>query len=221
MFKKVLIAEDFQDTNQGIMDTLRTKFSIPIVQEELYCDKAYNRLKLAHVQDEPYELLITDLLFKKDHMDRKLTSGLELIRAAREIQPDLKVIINSMEDNPVKVNNLFKEENINAYVCKGRHGMLELVKAIQEVYHNRTFVSPQISLNVSDNVFELDEFDRIILKDLANGLTKKEISEKLKQQNITPNSESTIDKKVSKLFDEFGAKNTHHLIAKLVREGKI
>ncbi|WP_431163279.1 DNA-binding response regulator [Flagellimonas beolgyonensis] len=221
MFKKVLIAEDFQDTNQGIVETLRTQCNIPVIQEELYCDKAYNRLKLSQSQNEPFDLLITDLFFKKDHVDRRLTSGLELIRAAREIQPDLKVIVNSMEDNPAKVNPLFKDENINAYVCKGRHGLSELVKAIQEVYHNRTYVSPQISLNVSDNVFELDEFDIMILKDLANGLTKKEISERLKQQNITPNSESTIDKRVSRLFDEFGAKNTNHLLAKLIRKDKI
>lgn len=221
MFKKVLIAEDFQDTNQGIVETLRTQCNIPVIQEELYCDKAYNRLKLSQSQNEPFDLLITDLFFKKDHVDRRLTSGLELIRAAREIQPDLKVIVNSMEDNPAKVNPLFKDENINAYVCKGRHGLSELVKAIQEVCHNRTYVSPQISLNVSDNVFELDEFDIMILKDLADGLTKKEISERLKQQNITPNSESTIDKRVSRLFDEFGAKNTNHLLAKLIRKDKI
>lgn len=221
MFKKVLIAEDFQDTNHGIVDTLRVQCNIPFIQEELYCDKAYNRLKVALSQNEPFELLITDLLFKEDHVDRRLTSGLELIKAAREIQPDLKIIINSMEDNPRKVNILFKEENINAYVCKGRYGMSELVKAIREVYHNRTFVSPQISLNVSDNVFELDEFDLLILKDLADGMTKKEISERLKQRNISPNSESTIDKRVSKLFDEFGAKNTNHLLAKLIRKDKI
>ena len=221
MFKKVLIAEDFQDTNQGIVETLRTQFNFPVMQEEFYCDKAYNRIKLALSQKEPFELLITDLFFKKDHVYQKLTSGLELIRAAKEIQPNLKVIVNSMEDNPAKVNILFKEENINAYVCKGRYGLSELVKAVQEVFHNRTFVSPNISLNVSDNVFELNELDILILKDLAEGLTKKEISEKLKERNITPNSESTIDKRVSKLFDEFGAKNTNHLLAKLIRSDKI
>ena len=221
MFKKVLIAEDFQDTNQGIADTLRDKLHIPMIQEELYCDKAYNRLKLAQSQNEPFDLLITDYYFKEDHVERKLTSGLELIKAIRSVQPNLKIIVNSMVDNPAKINILFKEENINAYVCKGRHGLTELVKAVQEVYHNRTFVSPQINLNVSDNMFELDEFDIRILQDLADGLTKKEISEKLKQQNIFPNSESTIDKRVSKLFDEFGAKNTNHLLAKLIRKDKI
>ena len=161
------------------------------------------------------------MFFKGDHVQRKLTSGLQLIAAARALQPNLKVIVNSMEDNPVTVNSLFKEEKINGYVCKGRHGLTELVNAVREVYHNRTYVSPDIDLNVSNNVFELEEFDLMILQSLAEGLTKKEISEKFKKEDITPNSESTIDKRVSKMFDEFGAKNTNHLIAKMIREEKI
>ena len=221
MFNKVLIAEDFQDTNQGISEMLREQLQIPVLQNELYCDKAYNRLKYALNENQPFELLVTDLFFKKDHVQRKLGSGLELIHAARKMQPDLKVIVNSMEDNPVRVNALFKEVKINGYVCKGRRGLTELVKAVQEVYHNRTYVSPSIDLNVSNNVFELEEFDLLILQCLADGLTKKEISEKFKKEEITPNSESTIDKRVSKMFDEFGAKNTNHLIAKMIREEKL
>lgn len=221
MFKKILIAEDFQDTNQGISDMLRKKLRIPLLQDELYCDKAYNRLNYAMNEGGPFELLITDLFFKGDHVERRLTSGLGLIHAARRLQPDIKVIVNSMEDNPAKINALFKEEKINGYVCKGRHGLTELVKAVQEVYHNRTYVSPAIDLNVANNVFELEEYDLMILQHLADGLTKKEISEKFKTENIAPNSESTIDKRVSKLFDEFGAKNTNHLIAKMIREEKL
>lgn len=221
MFKKVLLAEDFQDANLGIIDALRKHLSVDEIQEELYCDKALNRLKKAHTEHKPFELLITDLHFKEDHVKRQITNGIHLIRAARKIQPDIKVVVNSMEDNPVRINPLFKEEKIDAFVCKGRYGLQQLVKAIYEVYHNRTYFSPQIDLNVTNNVLELDQFDLDILKDLANGLTKKEISEKLKRQNISPNSESTIDKKVSRLFDEFGAKNTNHLIAKLIKLGKI
>jgi len=221
MFDKIIVAEDFQDTQSGIVDMLKNELEIPQIQEELYCDHAFNRLKVAHAQGEPFELLITDLSFKKDHVEQKLRSGQDLIRAAREIQPDLKIIVNSMEDNPTLINSLFKELNINAYVCKGRQGLSELVKAIQEVNHNRTFVSPQINLNVLDNVIELDEFDIMILQDLAEGYTKKEISERLKEKGITPNSESTIDKRISKLFDEFEVKNATQLLATLIRTDRI
>ena len=221
MFKKVLIAEDFEDTNLGIADTIRNTLNIKNIQEELYCDKAFNRLRVANKEEKPFELLITDLGFKEDHVTRKITSGIALIDACRKEQPNLKVIVNSMEDNPAKINALFSTQKINAFICKGRHGLTELVTGVQEVYYNRTYVSPQINLNVSDNIFELDKFDLLVLKNLADGLTKKEISEKLKALDISPNSESTIDKKISKLFDEFGAKNTHHLLSKLIREGKL
>ncbi|MAU72027.1 MAG: response regulator [Pseudozobellia sp.] len=221
MYKKILVAEDFQDTNLGIVGTLGRQYPEMEIQEELYCDRAFNRLKVAHGQNEPFSLLITDLFFKQDHVERKLTSGIELIRAAKKLHGDIKIIVNSMEDDPKTIKSLFDDEKINAYVCKGRHGLKELLMAIEAIQKGRNFVSPQIEFQNGENVFELDDFDMRILKDLANGLTKKEISENLKLQNITPNSESTIDKKVSKLFDEFGARNTHHLIAKLVREGKI
>lgn len=221
MFKKILIAEDFQDTNKGIVQALESRLQIEIIQEELYCDKAYNRFKVAHEKGEPYELLITDLTFNENHVARKLTSGKQLIDTVRSIDKGIKVIVNSMIDNPAEINPLFSEQEINGYVCKGRNSLNDLINAIQEVYRNRTFVSPQLNLNTAGSVFEMDKYDLMILKDLAEGFTKKEISEKLKKQNISPNSESTIDKKVSKLFDEFGAKNTHHLIAKLVKLGKI
>jgi DNA-binding NarL/FixJ family response regulator len=221
MFEKVLIAEDFQDANLGIVGTLQEKLHITEVQEELYCDKAFTRIKVAHADEQPFELLVTDLHFKQDHVTRNITSGIELIETARALQPNLKVIVNSMEDNPMKINALFKEQKIDGYVCKGRHGLTELVSALQEVYHNRTYYSPQINLNVADNVIQLDDFDLNILNGLADGLTKKEVSQKFKKEHISPSSESTIDKRISRLYDEYGAKNTTNLLFKLVKEGKI
>ena len=221
MFKKVLIAEDFQDTNAGIVSVLSNKLDIHELQEELYCDKAFNRIKVAHSNGAPFELLITDLFFKENHVGRKLTSGVDLIKAVKAIQPSIKIIVNSMEENPSKVKSLFKEQNIDGYVCKGRHSLNELIAAILDVYQNNIYLSPQINMTSNQNVIELDEFDVSILTELANGLSKKEIAEKFKQNNITPNSESTIDKRVSKLFDDFGAKNTTQLIAILTRDGLI
>ena len=221
MFKKVLIAEDFQGDNKSIVDTLKAKLRIPEVQEEFYCDKAFNRLKVAHINQESYDVLITDLSFKKDHTHQNLVSGYELIEVSRKLQPDIKIIVNSMEENPVQIKTLFDSYKINAYVCKGRQSLDELVKAMELVRDGAFYISPQIDLNLGKNVFELDELDLVILKNLANGLSKKQIRVKLKKMDLRPNSESAIDKRVSKLFDEFGAKNSTELVAKLIREGLI
>lgn len=221
MFKKVLIAEDFQGDNKSIVDTLKAKLGIPEVQEEFYCDKALNRLKVAHINQEPYDVLITDLSFKKDHTHQNIVSGYELIEVSRNFQPDIKIIVNSMEENPVQIKTLFDTYKINAYVCKGRQSLDELVKAMELVRNGAFYSSPQIDLSLGKNVFELDELDLVILKNLANGLSKKQIRVKLKKMDLRPNSESAIDKRVSKLFDEFGAKNSTELVAKLIREGLI
>lgn len=221
MFKKILIAEDFQDTNKGIVNALESRLPEANLQEELYCDKAYNRFKTALDENQAFELLITDLSFKEGPAARRLTSGQELIKAVRAHDTGIKIIVNSMIEDPVQINRLFTDHQINGYVCKGRNSLNELVEAIHEVYQNRTYVSPHINLKKANTVFELDEYDLMILKDLANGATKREISRKLKRSNISPNSESTIDKRISRLFDQFEAKNTQHLIAKLIKQGKI
>ena len=221
MFKKVLIAEDFQGDNKSIFDTLKEELNIEEVQEEFFCDKAYNRLQVAHQTREEFELMITDLSFKDNHIPQNLKSGVELIEAARRLQPDLKVIVNSMEDNAIKIRSLFETQQIDAYVCKGRQSLDELVKAMELVSAGETYLSPQIDLSAGKNVFELDELDLVILKNLANGLSKKQIQARLKEMDLRPNSESSIDKRVSKLFDEFGAKNSTELVAKLIREGLI
>lgn len=221
MFKKVLIAEDFQGDNKSIVDTLKHQLKIKEVQEEYYCDKAFNRLKVAHKNQEVYDLLITDLSFKENHIEQELNSGIALINQARKLQPGLKIIVNSMEDNSVKIKALFEVQHINGYVCKGRQSLDELVKAMQVVFNGEIYVSPQINLETGKNIFELDELDMVILKNLADGLSKKQIHVKLKKMDLRPNSESAIDKRVSKLFDEFGAKNSTELVAKLIREGLI
>lgn len=221
MFKKVLLAEDFQGANDGVIERLKEDMQVAELQEELYCDKALSRIKVALKENKPFQLLITDLYFGGDHTPRKITSGEELIQKVRGVQPNIKIIAYSQKDNPVRINTLFKDLKIDAYVLKGRHGQTELIQAVQEVFHNRTYVSPSINLSTQHNVFKLDEFDRAILKELAEGLTKKEISNKFKKENRTPNSESTIDKKISRLYDEYGAKNTTSLLFKLAKEGKI
>ncbi|WP_394747096.1 response regulator [Spongiimicrobium salis] len=218
MFKKVLIAEDFQATHQGIQK-LMSELGIDEVQEETYCDTAYNRLMVAYNQGIPYEVLITDLRFKESHVEQKLSSGNALIEAIRKAQPQIKILVYSMRDNLTEIQMLFEKSKIDAYVCKGRQGLKELKEGILDVYHGNTYCSPQINRYKQNNAIQLDDFDMRVLRQLAGGHSKRDIVAQLKKEKITPNSESMLDKRVSKLFDDFEAKNTTHLIAILTRNG--
>jgi len=68
MFKKVLIVDDHDAINISVKNVLDT-FSMDMVQTSQYCDDAYLKLKRAVLDGFPYDLLITDLSFKKDHRD--------------------------------------------------------------------------------------------------------------------------------------------------------
>lgn len=213
MFTKVLVAEDYEIANQGIVKVLNDEVKIYNIHEAQYCDDAYLKFRKAHQDEEPFELLITDLSFKENHKVQTRTSGIELIQDIRKIQPDINVIVYSQESRPDKINMLFQKLNINGYVCKGQHAIKELVHCIQGVYKGNIILPPEVKDANQDNIINLDDFDIMLLEELALGFTKKEIVQKLKKQKISPNSESTIDKRVSKLFDDFKAKNTTHLVA--------
>lgn len=96
MFTKVLIAEDHEIENLGVINTLK-ELEIADFTFVNYCDEAYNRIDGAIKDGNVFQLLITDLGFIRDHRDQRLTSGQELIREALTLQPDLKIIAFSIE----------------------------------------------------------------------------------------------------------------------------
>ena len=59
----------------------------------------------------------------------------------------------------------------------------------------------------------IDDLDIHILKHLSLGVLQEEIEVVFKQKGITPNSKSTIEKRLGKLKVLFRANNTVHLIA--------
>ncbi len=214
MFKKVLVNEDLGSINHGIAHILSDRTGVEEIQQAQYCDDAYLKFRRAQRDGQPFDLLVTDLSFKESHRERKLVSGVQLIEAIRSIQPDIKIVVYSMEDRPAKVRSLFADQCIDAYVCKGRYGLNELVQSISEVYNNKRFISPRLaSIMSKNNVFELKDYDLLLLKHLSDGLTQEQIGEYFKKNHISPNSISSIEKRLNKLKFNFKAKNAIHLVA--------
>jgi DNA-binding NarL/FixJ family response regulator len=213
MFQKVLIVDDLGSINQGVNSVLE-KLNVDFVETEQYCDTVYLKIKKALQDENPYELLITDLSFQPDHREEKYTSGEELVAALVSVQPNLKVIVYSVEDRIQKARTLINDYNINAYVCKGRNGLTELEHAINEVYNDQIYISTQIKQALNQNSdLEVSDYDIELLKFLAKGLSQDEISAELKKSSIKPNSLSSIEKKLNRIKDNFSANNTTHLVA--------
>lgn len=214
MFQKVLVAEDLDTISIAIIQALEA-LSILEIHHAKYCDDAFLKIKKAlHVQ-VPYDLLISDLSFKPDHRQNRLSSGEELIEAVKKIQPDLKIIVFSIEDKSFRIKSLFTNLGINAYVSKGRDSIPELKKTIENLYTNEKS-TPSIEVNQalrSKSIFEIEAYDISLLKSLSLGLTLEEISSEFKGSGIVPNGTSSLEKRINRLKEYFKANNNVHLIA--------
>jgi len=213
MFKKVLIAEDFDSINIAIVQVLKG-IGITTIDYAKYCDDAYTKLKKADKISEPFDLLITDLSFVEDHRKVKLTSGEALIEKVREKYPDLKILVYSVEDKVATIAPLFEKHNINAFVQKGRHSISQLKTALATMHINQKFISPEVAHAMQESTTkEIDEFDIYLLQQLSQGKGIDEVEIALKIANMKPNSKSAIEKRIFKLKDFFKANNSLHLIA--------
>jgi len=214
MFKKVLVAEDFDSISITVGKALE-ELSVSEIHHAKYCDDAFLKIKRALLDDAPYDLLVSDLSFKTDHRENKLNSGDELITAVKKIQPDIKTIVFSIEDKSFRVKSLFITLGINAFVSKGRNSIPELKKAIQAVFNDETTVlSSEISQALrSKSLIEIETYDIEILKLLSKGYILDEISSEFKTLGIIPNGNSSLEKRISKLKIYFKANNNVHLIA--------
>ncbi len=213
MFKKVIVSDDLISINLGML-TILDMLKITNVSSVQYCDDAYLRIKSASLTDEPFDLLITDLSFKKDHRDQKYTSGEDLIEALHTNFPDLKIIVYSIEDRIQTVKRLLNDYAVKAYVCKGRRGLAELNDAIESVSQDQVYVSQSVSQALSKKTdLEIDDFDILLLKDLSLGLSQEQISQQYKKKGVSPSSLSSIEKRLNKLRIQFKANNAIHLVA--------
>jgi DNA-binding NarL/FixJ family response regulator len=214
MFTKVLIAEDIDFNNIAVVQVLE-ELAVSKIDYAKYCDDALTKIKKSYFDQEPFQLLITDLSFKSDYRKNKLDSGEELIAAVKELYPEIKVIAFSIEDKSYRIQSLFEKLDINAFVMKGRNSIPELKKAILHTFQNDDkYISPDLNFIFQNKTIqEIDNYDIELIKYLSIGISQENMEAKFKEVGITPNSKSTIEKRLNKLKIYFKAKNPTHLVA--------
>jgi len=213
MFTKILIAEDYESSNISVQKALED-LKITNPKYVNYCDDAISRIKMNLQEKTPFELLITDLSFDEDHREQNIKNGQQLIAEARELQPNLKVIVFSVEKKEVIIEKLFKEQQINGYVKKGREDVKDLKKAIKAVFNNEKYLSYDLKTNSSErNSFEFSEYDILLVSLLANGILLKNIPDYLKENNIKPASMSAVEKRLKEIKESLEINSNEQLIA--------
>lgn len=215
MFKKVLIVDDVDLNDIAVVQVLN-ELDVQNIDYAKYCDDALLKIKKALQDNLPYELVISDLSFKTDYRSsEKLKSGEELIEAIKTIAPQTKVIAFSIEDKSFRIKSLFDNLNIDGFVIKGRYSIEELKVAIKKVFKGEgKFISAELShILQNKEISEIDNYDIQLLKCLSVGVPQENMETKFKELNITPNSKSTIEKRINKLKIYFKANNTVHLVS--------
>jgi two-component system capsular synthesis response regulator RcsB len=213
MFKKVLIAEDYESANLSVQRVLED-LKIEDVDHVYYCDDALAKIKKSLRDGNPYDLLITDLSFEEDHYVQNIKSGKELLQAAKAEQSNLKVIVFSGESKSGIIDSLFTDFQIDGYVRKARYDSKELSQAIKTVYKDEKHLALDVQQSVKKmNTYEITKYDTQIISLLANGTFLKDIPAVLKLKNISPSSLSAVEKRISLLKTSLGVKSNEHLIA--------
>lgn len=214
MFRKVLVAEDLDSISITVVQALE-ELSIVEIHHAKYCDDAFLKIKKALHDNMPYDLLISDLSFKQDHRENRLSTGEELIDAVKKIQPNIKTIVFSIEDKSFRIKSLFNNSGINAYVSKGRNSIPQLKNAVQNIFNSdEKIISDELSHLLKDkSILEIETYDISLLKLLSKGLILDEIALEFKNSEIIPNGTSSIEKRINKLKIYFRANNNVHLIA--------
>lgn len=214
MFKKILIADDIDIINLGILSLLE-KGNDAVIDHVRYCDDAILKIKNGLKYNAPYDLLISDLSFKPDHRNVALETGEDLIAAVRKLQSDIKVIAYSVDERSYRIKGLFEKLDINGFVSKGRQGSVELSNAIKLIQDSdKRYISPHLAHLLADSsVLEIDENDIEVIKYLSKGFGQEEISKKLQELGRSSSSQSSVEKRINKLKIFFKANNPAHLVS--------
>lgn len=213
MFKKILIAEDHESSSISVQKTLED-LNITNADYVYYCDDALAKIQKSIRENDLYDLLITDLSFEEDHREQKIKDGKELISAAKELHPSLKVIVFSAEHRSGVIDSLFSEYGVNGFVRKARNDSRELKKAIASIYVNENYLSLDLKQEIKKlNSYEFSTYDITLVSLLSQGVLQKNIPVYLQNNDIKPNSLSSVEKKLNNLKEDLQITSNEQLVA--------
>jgi len=191
---KVLLVDDHAIVSDGLQALLQIVDGVEIVNKLTSGD-----FVLAYLKQHLVDLMITD--YAMPDMD-----GLTLVKKAKQIKPDLKIIVLSMHDEVVMIREMLSA-GVDGYVLK-KYAQQELVNAIEMVRNGSQYWSAEVNrallsflLPQETQQNQITERELEVLRLLAQELTSKQIADKLFI------SERTVETHRKNLMRKTGANN--------------
>ena len=209
---RTLLVDDHNLVRAGIRRMLESMSS----QVDVVGEAANGREALRLLQDHDVELLMTDLAMPD--MD-----GITLIRRALRRKPDLRCVVLSMHTARDRVVAALRAGALG-YIYKDATAD-ELLASIEAVGAGSTYLHPRIAGSVDDILHAaktsddpldiLTDRQREILKLIAEGLSTKQIGERLAV------SAKTVETHRAQLMERLEIRNVPGLVKFAVRHGLV
>ena len=168
---KILLVDDHAILLDGIETLLNAEDVFEVTGKAHTVADAITFLK-----NNAGDLLITDYNLPDG-------DGLQLVKSARKISKDIKILVLSMHDEAHLVKEILKE-GVNGYMLK-KDSQDEMINAVYAIKNEKMFLSNDInnilisSLHQPDGQRLLTDREREILRLIAKEYTNKMIAEKL------------------------------------------
>ncbi|RYE59382.1 MAG: response regulator transcription factor [Sphingobacteriales bacterium] len=142
----------------------------------------------------------------KEQRNLNIRVPAELVKKAKQIKPELKIIVLSMHDEVVMIREMLSA-GVDGYVLK-KYAQQELVNAIETVNHGRQYWSSEVNRALLSSLLpqempenQITDRELEVLRLLAEELTSKQIADKLFI------SERTVETHRKNLMRKTGANN--------------
>jgi len=193
---KVFITDDHYMVVEGIRSMLLPEKSIEWMGHAMNAASCMAFLR----QQQPDVLLLDINLPDK--------SGIDLCKEIKEKYPDVQILGLSSFNQQSYIQKMI-QNGASGYVLKNASGE-EIIKAIESAVRGDTFLSSEARVTMRENkdaeIPVITRREKEVLKLIAEGLTNKEMAEKLFI------STTTVDTHRNSLLSKFNVKNTANLI---------
>jgi DNA-binding NarL/FixJ family response regulator len=159
------------------------------------CKQAYNTINNYRLEDKTIDFAFIDISLPA-YEEKKIFSGSDIALLIRELFPLCKIVIISMHNEPLWVNQIYKGINPEGFLAKSDLNYKYFPEMFQSIEKNEVYFSQSIKwaqkIMIQKNV-NWDDYDSKILQFIAQGIKT------INLPNFIPLSLSAIEKRKSNI----------------------